>query len=457
MKRIIRMLALLSIGTVAIRASAFREDAAEIQLVRVHRAANQVKIELTLSEGVVPNITRTTGPDRLIMELPQTTTVAGQHSMDVNYGSVERVRVGLHQASPPVARIVVDLNSAGPYTLMVEGNTIALTVLPAGSAVKSEASPRPAAHPWFKVRSSLSNRDASAPDTERSAAARQVTTSALVVTPNLGQKARTSFRIKYVAEGLAYLGGGGNAGLTVGMKLTVWEGEAPEENAKSSVAELRIVSIAANSALAEVGPIARAVKAGDWAFLSLEDSARLQRESSLQDRSRVRSSSVLPSDEKKNSDNRSGHAWDQDRMRGRIALDYSGISSHGSTPGSSGEIGLSFRSDMTNIAGTHWNLQGYWRGRLTQDSQPLEQNHAGLSRPHLHPSTLLRQLRIEVAGGCRAIVFAMGRQPRHRRRRLPRPPYCARRDRWGIRRFHSRSRFLALQSRPTNCGFIHQL
>ena len=27
---------------------------------------------------------------------------------------------------------------------------------------------------------------------------------------------------------------------------------------------------------------------------------------------------------------------------------------------------------MTRIAGTYWNLQGYWRGRLTTNSQPDE-------------------------------------------------------------------------------------
>ncbi len=60
-------------------------------------------------------------------------------------------------------------------------------------------------------------------------------------------------------------------------------------------------------------------------------------------------------------------------MRARIGFDYSGIRSTGSTAGSSGEIGLSFQTDMTRIAGTYWNLQGYFRDRLTTNSQPDEQ------------------------------------------------------------------------------------
>jgi hypothetical protein len=57
------------------------------------------------------------------------------------------------------------------------------------------------------------------------------------------------------------------------------------------------------------------------------------------------------------------------RIQGRIGLDYSNITSTGSTPGSSTQQGVSFQSDMTNILGTHWNLQGYWRGRINRHSQ----------------------------------------------------------------------------------------
>jgi hypothetical protein len=57
------------------------------------------------------------------------------------------------------------------------------------------------------------------------------------------------------------------------------------------------------------------------------------------------------------------------RIQGRIGIDYSSITSSGSTPGTSTQRGISFQSDMTNILGTHWNLQGYWRGRINRHSQ----------------------------------------------------------------------------------------
>ena len=57
------------------------------------------------------------------------------------------------------------------------------------------------------------------------------------------------------------------------------------------------------------------------------------------------------------------------RAAGRIGLDYSGISSTGSTPGASSQFGMSFQSDIRHILGTHWNLEGYWRGRINRHSQ----------------------------------------------------------------------------------------
>ncbi len=63
---------------------------------------------------------------------------------------------------------------------------------------------------------------------------------------------------------------------------------------------------------------------------------------------------------------------EESRIRARLGFDYSGISSSGSTPGRSSTFGMALQTDMTRIGGTHWNLQGYWRGRLTSNSQPNE-------------------------------------------------------------------------------------
>src|SRR4029077_13266670 len=69
---------------------------------------------------------------------------------------------------------------------------------------------------------------------------------------------RVSFRIKYVAQGVAYLEGGRNDGLTEGMKLEVKAIDPSEKaTAKASVeaqpvAELEVASAALSSAVGEI-------------------------------------------------------------------------------------------------------------------------------------------------------------------------------------------------------------
>jgi len=363
----------LILSTIVLCSTSFGMHSAtsNVELVRIHRAGNRVRIELTLSAAVVPDITRTSDPDRLVMELPQTSTVTEQHTMTVNYGSVDRVRIGLHQTNPPSARVVCDLNSAGPYELSVQGRMVILTVLPARVPPARSIAVR--SRTWFqKTTRRPEHKTAEINPSPGMPVPTPSSPLAFVVTP-AAQVPRISFRIKYIADGVAYLGGGGNAGLQVGMKLTVWDGNPPLPNVRATpAAQLLITSVADSSALTEVHVIRREVHPGDWAYLSAEDSARLQKESSgntpTPRASLLRSA---PHDDKLHP--RETVPVDENRMNGRVALDYSGIRSHGSTPGSSSELGLSFRSDMTNIAGTHWNLQGYWRGRLTQNSQATEQ------------------------------------------------------------------------------------
>jgi hypothetical protein len=183
---------------------------------------------------------------------------------------------------------------------------------------------------------------------------------------------RTKFTVKYVAEGVAYLNAGRGAGLAPGMKLLVRRLlNAPGGNHQSEViAQLSITSVAQNSAVAEIHDTTQTLRAGDLAYLSQDDVERAVAEKTLsRNSSFVRGNTMM---------SRAGDARpaefsaDNGRIRTRIGLDYSAIHSSGSTPGSTSERGLSIQTDMTHIAGTHWNLQGYWRGRLTNTSQPDE-------------------------------------------------------------------------------------
>ena len=185
-----------------------------------------------------------------------------------------------------------------------------------------------------------------------------------------------SFKVKYVAEGAAYLIGGRSSGLAAGMKLLVHDADpssADSPNPQGAVvAELQIVSVAETSAVTEIRNPMRDVKPGDWAELSEADYAKLGEEPGTNAAFKNPSQPVTPATAPKTAQVEEA-LREESRIRARIAFDYSGISSSGSTLGRSSSVGLAFRTDTTQIAGTHWNLQGDWRGRLTMNSQPNEE------------------------------------------------------------------------------------
>jgi hypothetical protein len=366
---------------------------AEIRSLRVIRRAGKVRIEVGLTAPVRPAITVATSPDRLVVDLPNTTASARQRRIAVNRNGVKRIRVGLNSTNPLITRMVVDLDAAHAYELATAGNGLILTVSTEKALAGSEkrnGGAVPAAHggllgrlwPTFASNpSAAENNRTGRPSTsfatgEAGSANRKPETAPSGETPTpTSEKLRTSFQVKYVAEGAAYLNGGRSSGLAEGMKLEV-RGAAPSSHAASPqgpiVAELQVVSVAETSAVTDIRTPTRDLKPGDWAFLSAADAAKLGEERSLH-ATGTTASAVLPETEPRQAKLRVPVSPEDSRIQARFGLDYSGIQSSGSTPGSSSQLGFSFRADMTRIAGTYWNLQGYMRERLTSNSQPEEE------------------------------------------------------------------------------------
>lgn len=189
---------------------------------------------------------------------------------------------------------------------------------------------------------------------------------------------RVAFRVKYVAEGVAYLEGGRNDGLAEGMKLEVKSLEPSERPTAASsedaqpIAELEVASVALSSAVSEIHNPTRPLKVGDWAYLSSADTQALIAQRSL---SATRKYPVVIAFSE-------GDTLDDEarvviprpplpeinRARGRIGFDYSGVASHDGGGGLSSNAGLMIRTDITRINGTYWNLNGFWRGRLNNQS-----------------------------------------------------------------------------------------
>ncbi len=193
-----------------------------------------------------------------------------------------------------------------------------------------------------------------------------------------GTSPTTSFKVKHVAAGAAYLDGGRSSGLTEGMKLVVRDdtikatSDNPDVPDPRVIAELEVVSVAETSAVTEIKAPKRAVKPGDLAYLSAEDDAALITKRTLS--STRKYPMVLsftdgdPLDEEVRAELPRPPQPSVNRTRLRLGVDYGGILDHGSSGLTSTQVGFSTRADITRIGGTFWNLNGFWRGRMTQRS-----------------------------------------------------------------------------------------
>ncbi len=217
----------------------------------------------------------------------------------------------------------------------------------------------------------------SAPDTSAEAVATLI---ARADDPSL----RTVFRVKYVAEGVAYLEGGRAQGLKEGMKLEVIDKNVPATQGDSAnaadprvVAELDVSAVADTSSVTDIHTPKRPVKVGDLAYLSTGDTEAMVQQRAL---SPTRQYPAVISftegdtlDEEAREEIPRPPLPSVNRARGRIGFDSIETISHGANNITSNDVGVVFRGDITRIGGTYWNLSGYWRGRITKESVASQQ------------------------------------------------------------------------------------
>ncbi|MGC1451510.1 MAG: hypothetical protein WA830_15880, partial [Candidatus Sulfotelmatobacter sp.] len=206
---------------------------------------------------------------------------------------------------------------------------------------------------------------------------------------------RTVFKVKYVAEGVAYLEGGREQGLKEGMKLEVVDKNLPAKQGDSAnaadprvVAELEVTGVADTSAVTDIHTPKRPVKAGDLAYLSSGDAEALVQQRAL---SPTRQYPAVISFSEGDTLDEEARALvprpplpSVNRARGRIGFDAIETISHGTSSVTSSDVGMVFRGDITRIGGTYWNLSGYWRGRLTKESVAAQQTLQNLINRTYH-------------------------------------------------------------------------
>ena len=195
---------------------------------------------------------------------------------------------------------------------------------------------------------------------------------------------RTVFRVKYVADGVAYLDGGSSSGLGEGMKLEIRDSNLPvqqgtivDPNDPRVISELQVTGVAETSAAADIHAPKRPVKVGDLAYLSTNDAQLLIQQRTLSATRKYPAVVTFTQD-----DTMDEEAHEEvprpplpsvNRARGMFGVDYMGTVSQGSTSMLSSNFGLVTRLDITRIGGTFWNVRGYWRGRLSSQSIPGQQ------------------------------------------------------------------------------------
>ncbi len=212
---------------------------------------------------------------------------------------------------------------------------------------------------------------------------------------------RTSFRIRYVADGAVYVDGGRDAGLAAGMELVVKAQTANAADnapgpvaADGTVAHLKVASVAEMSAVCDIVSSTRPLRAGDLATLAQAEVEKLVEKTTLGNTREypavVSFTEGDPLDEEVRAYVPRPPLPEVNRAQGRIGFDFSNISGG---QFNSSQFGMMLNANITRIGGTYWNLSGYWRGRLesrsggTQSLQDLMNRTYHLSLTYSNPNS----------------------------------------------------------------------
>jgi hypothetical protein len=107
-----------------------------IQQVSVFRDDNSVGLELALSSPLSPTIESMHTPDRIVLTFTNAVSEL-ERQLTVNAGGVRDLHVSATTSSPPVTRIVIELDGKHPFTLEAQGNKLLLRMQPVETASAS--------------------------------------------------------------------------------------------------------------------------------------------------------------------------------------------------------------------------------------------------------------------------------------------------------------------------------
>jgi len=145
----------VAVASVAMFAGA-QASAPDVRRVAVV-GQNPLRLQIQTSSAAAPVAQMISGPDRLVIDIPNHIPAASLRGIAVNQGEVKGVRVSLFSTSPPVTRIVVDLNAPMQYRIVPNqsGLLVSLGNDPENSAATSTAVPTATTIGWVSPKASV--------------------------------------------------------------------------------------------------------------------------------------------------------------------------------------------------------------------------------------------------------------------------------------------------------------
>ncbi|ABF40475.1 type II and III secretion system protein [Candidatus Koribacter versatilis Ellin345] len=110
-----------------------------IRQVNVTRGANGMEVAISPRTAAAPITQTLSGPDRLVIDLPNAIPAVRTKQIAVNSSDIKGVRISRYQENPPVTRIVVDMTSAHDFQLVPGEKELVVKLTPS----MAKAAPAP--------------------------------------------------------------------------------------------------------------------------------------------------------------------------------------------------------------------------------------------------------------------------------------------------------------------------
>lgn len=125
---------------VVLAAAAAAQTAGPLSVSRVSILnENPIKLQIQTSRSVAPQVQLVSGPERLVIDIPDGVPGPALRGIAAGHGDVKAVRVSKFSSAPPVTRIVLDLNAPQWYRVAPNASGLLVTLGSDGANVASAA------------------------------------------------------------------------------------------------------------------------------------------------------------------------------------------------------------------------------------------------------------------------------------------------------------------------------